>query len=207
MKLLDKLKKYLKNNKKSLTFLMIIFLIGIISGSIFSVTLKESDNLLVKNYLDNFLVSIFDNNLIYFDSFISTLISNIIILICIWLFGISIIGLPIILIIFFYKSFILGFTLGSILLNYKVKGILLSVIYIFPHLIIDIFMLITFCIIAINISKKILSALLKKSEVSFKTISSNYLISLLICIGITLITSLYSSYLVPNIIKLIPLFK
>ena len=202
-KILDKLKSYLRVNNKLFLFLSILLVIGIIAGSIFSVTITDNDTELVNNYLINYLTSIKNGELLFLDSFVSTVLSNLIVVILIWIFGISIIGIPVIFLIFFYKSFILGFTIGSILLNYKIKGILFSIIYVFPHHIINLLMLMIFIVYAYVVSLKIINAVFKRTEVNFKPITYKYLSILGIVLITILLTSFYSSFIVPRLLKLI----
>lgn len=207
-KILDKFKAYFKIKKKLFLFLSILLVIGIVAGSIFSITLNDTDTELVNSYLENYINSISNNEINLLDSFVSTSISDLLIIIIIWLLGFSVIGIPIIFIILFYKSFIFGFTIGSILINYKIKGIILSIIYMIPHHIINLLLLMTLITYAYIISSKILKAILKRDKIDFATITHTYAIAL----GITSITSLilasYGSFAVPNIIKLcLSLFK
>lgn len=202
-KILDKLKDYFKVNKKLFLFLSILLVIGVISGSIFSITISKSDSEVVNTYLKNYISSIGNNEINLLDSFLSNSISNLLIIIIIWLMGLSVIGIPIVFIIFFYKSFIFGFTVGSILINYKVKGILLSIIYMFPHQIINLIVLMTLVIYSYIVSSKLLKALLKKDKIDFSSITHTYSLILGITILITLIFTAYASFIVSKLIKII----
>lgn len=202
-KILDNFKQYFKVNRRLFLFLSVIIVIGIIAGSIFSIILKEEDLKLVTDYLMNYVDSINKMNINLTDGFISNLLSQLLIILIIWILGFSIIGIPIIFFLFFYKCFIFGFTVGSIIINYKVKGILLSVIYMFPHHIINLLILMVLIIYSYQLSLKILQAVLKKREISFKNITSNYFIVLMINISIELILSLYGAYIVPKLVKMI----
>lgn len=206
MNKLINIKRYVQKNKKVFMFLIVLVLIGITAGSIFSVTLKPNDNGLVKNYLENYLSSINNKEIVILDSFFSSITSNFFIIISIFLLGLSFIGIPIILIIFFYKSFIFGFTLGSILINYKIKGILLSIIYMFPHNLIDLFTLILFTIMSFNISKNVLNAVIRKDTLDYRFISKYIKRTILVFLIYTFI-SLYSSVVVPSILRYIQIFK
>ena len=121
---MDKLKNKLKNNNKLIIFLVTLIIIGIIAGTIFSLVINSSDKTLVADHLKNFFEAVKNNNLNQLDAFKSAVIDNYISTIMIWLLGISIIGLPIILVLFFSKAFVICFTIGSILINYKFKGLL-----------------------------------------------------------------------------------
>jgi len=202
-KKLDKLKEYLKMNKKIFIFLSVLFIVAIVAGSIFSVTLNDNDTKLVNTYLDNYINSINDNTIIFKDTFINSISSNLIMTIIIWLLGISVIGLPIIIFLFFYKCFVIGFAISSILMKYKVKGLLLSIFYIFPHHIINILLTMVLISYAFIISIKIINAVIKRKEMSFKDITYKYLVILGLTCLVLVFSSLYEAFIVPKLIKLI----
>ena len=202
-KKMDKLKEYLKMNKKVFVFLFILFIIGLAAGSIFRVTLNDNDTSLVNTYLDNYINSIKDNTIVFKDTFLNSISSNLLITVLIWLLGISVIGLPIIIFLFFYKSFVIGFAISSVLMKYKVKGLLLSIIYIFPHHIINILLLMVLISYAFLISIGIINAVIKRKEISFKDITYKYLIILGLISSVLIFLSLYEAFIVPRLIKLI----
>ena len=88
----------------------------------------------------------------YKSAFINCLTSNTIYIVLIWLLGISILGIPIIIIILILKSFTIGFTISSILYFYKFKGLIIAIIYIIP-LLINLFAIIYLSYYAIMFSK------------------------------------------------------
>ena len=197
------IKQYFKVNSKIFLFLTILFIIGIISGSIFYLTISDVDNNLVISFLQNYINGIKNDTFSFKESLISYLGSNVFLYGITWLLGFSIIGVPIILFLFFYKCFCLGFSITSILSLYKAKGIILAFIYVFPHHIIYVFLYMILIIYAFTISFNIIVAVIKKSEVSFKNITHKYFIIILICLAIIILFSLYESYLLPKIMKYI----
>jgi stage II sporulation protein M len=202
-KKLDKLKEYLKMNKKVFIFLFVLFIVALVAGSIFSVTLNDNDTALVNTYLENYINSINDNTINFKDTFINSISSNLIITIIIWLLGISVIGLPIIIFLFFYKCFVIGFAISSILMKYKVKGLLLSIFYVFPHHIINILLTMILISYAFIISIKIIGAVIKRKEMSFRDITYKYLVILGLTCLVLVFSSLYEAFIVPKLIKLI----
>lgn len=203
MKILDKLKDKVKINKKISLFLFIILIIGVIFGAIYTVILSKTDKELVMEYLNNFVNKIKTNDLNYVGTLINTLISNISFIIIIWLLGISVIGIPISIIMFFSKAFILGFSITSIIYKYKLAGSLMSLLYIFPHQIINIFVYIILMIYSISLSLKMIYCIFKKKSIDFKLIMNKYTKILLFSIILISITSLIETYICPNLIKLI----
>lgn len=200
---MDKLKIKLKSNNKILIFLLAFTVIGVISGTIFSLVINSDDKSLVSEYLNNFFEAVKLNEINSFDTLKNAIFDNFSSSIIIWLLGISIIGIPIILLIFFSKSFIIGFTIGNIIINYKLIGSLLSLIYIFPHQIINILTYSLLIIYSFAFSLKLIYALVKRKSIDFRPIINKYLHILLICIFIFTLTSIYEAFMMPILINLI----
>lgn len=201
MKLMDKLKNKIKFDKKLLIFSIVIAIIGIISGSILVTILNHNDKILLEQHLNNFLNNIENNKLDYIFVLKNNIITNILYIIIIWLLGISIIGLPIIVILYFFKNFILGFSIGSILTCFKLKGIIFSIIYIFPSGIFYLIVLSILTMYSLSFSIKIIYSIIKKTNINFKLIINKYAYILIFSLIITIITSLYDTFAMPNLIK------
>lgn len=202
-KKMDKLISKIKLNKKLFIFLIIISLIALISGSLLVVLLDKTDKEIVTNYLTNFINDISQNKIDYISTLKDSLISNAILIIGIWLLGISVIGIPIIIFLYFTHIFTFGFALGTIILKYKLKGILLAFIYTFPNYLILFSTLLILVSYSITLSVKLITTIIKRKQIDFKIISNKYLLILLFSILSGLIFSLYEAFILPNIIKLI----
>ena len=198
---MDKLK--IKINKKIFVFLFVLMLMGIIAGSIFTTILNSSDKELVINHLNEFIDNINNNKLDYLFALKNNLITNISYVILIWLLGISVIGLPIIIIMFFTKCFILGFSVGAILTTFKLKGILVSLVYVFPGQVISLLFLLLLMMYSMSFTFKMIYAILKKKSIDFKLIMNKYFKILLIVLGVIILMSLCDTYLMPRLIKLL----
>lgn len=198
---MDKLK--IKINKKIFVFLFVLMLMGIIAGSIFTTILNSSDKELVINHLNEFIDNINNNKLDYIFALKNNLITNISYVILIWLLGISVIGLPIIIIMFFTKCFILGFSVGAVLTTFKLKGILISLVYVFPGQVISLLFLLLLMMYSMSFTFKMIYAILKKKSIDFKLIMNKYFKILLIVLGVIILMSLYDTYLMPRLIKLL----
>lgn len=194
---LDKLKYGAINNKRIITFLFILIIIGIISGSLFLTILSKTDQQLVIDYITQFMNSIINDKIIYSDTLKNSLWNNLSYIVIVWLLGISIIGLPIIIFMFFSKIFVLGFSIGSFILTYKWKGLIYAFTYVFPIHIVNIFIFILLTLYAIKMSNNLIYSIFKKKEVNFKQIINKYLLILAISIIAMLIFSLYETFIIP----------
>lgn len=205
-KIITTVKNKVKLDKNLSLFLFIILVIAIIIGSIFAGILNNSDKILVSEHLNSFLTSIEDNKLDYFVTLKNNLTQDLLNTILIWLLGISIIGLPIIVIMYFSSSFLLGFTIGCIINTFKLKGCLFALIYAFPFEIISILVLMLLVMYSMSFSFKMIYAVFKKKTIDFKIMINKYLIILVISIITNIINALYSTYILPNILKSIITF-
>ena len=130
------------------------------------------------------------------------------IIIIVWLLGISIIGIPIVIIMFFIKSFTLGFSISSIIFNYKLKGCLLAFTNIFPHQILNFLIYMILTTYSIFFSLKIINSIIKKKTIDFKILMNKYFKVLIFSIIIILISILIEVFITPLLIKItIPFIK
>lgn len=129
---MDKLKNRMKSSKKFTIFLVVLLLVGVIAGTLFITILSSSDKSLIKEYLNSYISDIGKNKINYLPLFCNSFLKEILISGAIWLLGISIVGIPAILFLFFKEAFTLGFSIGSMLFVYKGKGLLYAFFYIFP---------------------------------------------------------------------------
>ena len=202
-KYLDKLKKKIYFNKNLFIFLLTLVLIGVASGAIFSLLLKDSDKKLVSDYLNEFMLNISNSKMQYKTYFFNNMIFTLGFSLIIWIFGISIIGIILILPFLFIKSFTLGFSIGSILANFKLKGIIISLIYIVPHHVINILIYILISAYAIMISYRMFQSMKDKKIFDFKIIMNKYTFILVFSLVMLFITCLYESFILPEILKLV----
>lgn len=208
MKWMDKLKGTIKVNKKTLLFFTILLIIGIIAGSIFMAILSETDKKLVTDYFNNYISNIENNKLNYLESIKNGLFNNLLYIIIIWILGISIIGIPIVTIMFFIKSFTLGFSIASIVFNYKLKGCLLNFINIFPHQMIYFLIYILITTYSIFFSLKMINSIINKKNMDFKIMMNKYVKILIISVIAITIGIIIETFITPLLIKIImPLIK
>lgn len=203
MKLSKQIKKdKLLLQKRKYLFLLIIMLIGFISGILFLFFISREDTSLLSKELNSFFNNIKNNELNFTNTLINSISSNMLSLVIIWLLGISIIGIPFILFFLFFKSFVLGFSIISILSNYGFKGILLSISYIFPHQLIYLIIWLLLTYYAFSFSIKLVKILFFKKNINIR----EYFLRYLKIAGISLVTliicSLFETYITPHFINL-----
>ncbi len=199
---LDKLKSIFIINNQIITFLFGLSIIAIITGAFYITILNKTDQSLITETILNFFNNISTNKLNYGLSLKNTFIINIGFIILIWLLGISVIGIPIIIFLFFSKIFTLGFSISSIIFNYKLKGIPLAILYIFPHHVINGYIYMIILAYSLSLSLKIITTIIKRKSIDFKIIMNKYGYVLIISSIIILITTLFEVFITPLLIKL-----
>lgn len=203
MKFLDKLLNNIRFEKKYVLFTLVLVLLGILTGSLFIVILDKTDKNIVVEYITEFINNIKNNNINSLELLKNTLLTNYITVIIFAIIGFSFFFFPINILILFYKSFVLGFTLSSFILTYSFKGLLLSVIYIFPHLIINILLFALITAFTAQNSINMIKYIINRQNINMRYYFNKYFSILIITFTILLFTGLYESYIMPSLLKLI----
>ncbi len=189
--------------KKKYLFLFVIIIIGIIVGIIFSNILNSEDNKLVVNKVSKFFNNLRDDVKI---DFLKTLFisikNNLIYLLVIWILGLSVIGLFLNNFILFFKSFVLGFSIGAIINIYLYGGIILSFLYVFPSFILNLLVFLVMVYYANDFSLKLFNLIFRKSECNFALLLKKYIKIFLYLAIILIISSIMETFITPYLIKL-----
>lgn len=202
-KIWDKTFKKIHTNKRMLVFLFTLLFMAVLFGSFFATKLSTNDLEEIKSSLDTFFSMTKQNKLNPLPAFFQSFGANMMFTIAIWILGISVIGAPLMIVLFFMKAFTLGFTIASMIKIYHLKGLLYSLIYIFPHQVINLLVFIFFIMFSMSLSITLFQALLKKKTVDFSKVMNRYVFILAITIGILIITSLLEIYLMPFLFRMV----
>ena len=191
--------KYKSNNQKLLYLILIgLALLAFILGIIFIFFITD-DNLI---YIKESLSSYFNSIDISISSFFKNLFNNFIIIFLIWILGISIIGIPLVLLIFLFKSFIFGFSFSSIVYSFKLKGFLISLIHLLPGKLLYLVTLLLLTFYSVSFSLKLFRNLFLKRPTNFKESMDKYFKILMICLFSSLIVTLYDSFLANYLVNM-----
>ena len=193
------------SKKNNLIILVsVIFIIGIIFGSIYITILSNDQKQNILNETTSFFKSIskigFDGKI---EIFKNSLYSNLLYTVVMWVLGLSIIGIPIVFIMVFFKSFVLSFSVSSIFAKYGLKGLFKVLLYIFPsNILFSIFIIFLSCY-SLMISTKLFKGAFKKENINFKAFMGKYTFILMIGILISILCSLYEAFIEPSLYQLV----
>lgn len=203
---IKKTKNNILKQKKLYLFLIGLMVTGLIAGILFWFVISKEDKLLVTKNLTDFFSCIKEGNSInYGASLLNSVVTSLIYVVLIWLLGISIIGLPIILVMMAIKSFIVGFSIVSIISSYGLKGIVGAFVYVFPHQIVFLLLLILLGFYASAFCIKLFKYLFLKQMINFKEAMRKYLKILGISCLSVLVISLFETFISTYFIKLFTL--
>lgn len=196
-------KKELSKKNNILLIVAIIFILGLVFGSIYITILNNSEKGEILNQVTNYFSL---NNKLGFedkiDIFKNTLISNLLFVISMWILGISVIGIPIVFIMIFFKSFVIGFSVSSIFAKYGIKGLIGVLVYLFPSQITTSIFAIFLAAYSIIISFKVVNGAFLRKNVNFKSFMGRYSFILVIGVLISILCSLFDAFISPSLTKL-----
>ena len=180
-----------------------IFIIGIITGSIFILVINTNDKEIVTEHIINFFSNINSSSYSYLNSLKNMLSLNYFYVIVIWVLGLSILGILVNIFLTYLKGFIVGFTTSALIITYGFKSILAIILYIVPHTLINSLVIIVLTIYSMTFSRYLLVQIFQKKDMKTKNFMKKYLIILLIAVVLTLVSSISEVYLFPFLLKLI----
>lgn len=203
-KIINYLKEELKKEKNLIILILAIFIIGLVVGSLFVNFITKDDKTLLINQVEIYFSSVksLDKKVFGINAFTPNLINNELQIFLIFALGLSILGIPVVILIMFFKGFMLGVTLSTFILKYQLLGVLSSLLYIFPCFIIYIIIYTLISFFAVSTSLKFLKAIIKKDNLSFKKFLGKYLLCFLICLVLIIINTLLDAFLTPILLKL-----
>lgn len=205
MKIQERVISHTKNNASIYLFVFVLLFMGVIFGAIIVNSLHNELKQDLLFYLKQFFSQVQKDNIgepstIFRESYFTQLMYIGII----WLLGISIIGLPIILILLFLKGVVVGFTVGFLVDQMGVKGFFLAIVSVLPQNLIVMPIYIFISTISIGFSIQLIKQLfIKKNTESILPDLVRYTFTFIVLGGILLLSSSIEGYLSPYLMKMI----
>ena len=195
------IKEHVLNNKKEYIIVSILFVIGIFLGVFFINNVNEEPKIQITEYLNQFIEQLKNTETLNNIDLLKTSIGqNIILAICLWFFGTTIIGIPIVFGIVVYRGFCLGYTIAAVI---YVMGISKGVLFVFILLLLQNLLIIP-AILALAVSGiKLYKSITKdnrKENVKLEVV--RHTVFSLIMLGILILSSVIEIFVSTNILKL-----
>jgi len=179
-----------------------IFLLGIIAGIVFLILTGNLDKLIIKKEITDFFEILQNGSESNLTRLLTSFKYNISYILLITVTSIVYIFSPLILFINFYKGLLIGFLISSVIMTFKLKGILYSILLIFPHHILMPITIILYSSIMLHFSIKLFKSTCKNENINLLTFIKKIGILLITATILSLISSILEIYLCPLIIKL-----
>ncbi|SHJ65957.1 stage II sporulation protein M [Anaerobranca californiensis DSM 14826] len=196
--------RYIKENLYSFTFAVLIFICGIIFGSIMVNRLPSQHSEGLKQEI-NFYFEVLDEatGINKISILKESLVSNGKFILVAFLSGLTVIGIPVIILILFIRGIILGFTVGFIFNHSTLKGLLFALSAIVPHNLLIIPALLVSSVASISFSWVILLKIVKNKNFNIKSFFLNYCILILLSGIFMVIAGVIEAYIIPILLKLV----
>lgn len=197
----------LVKNLPLLFFVLLIFVVGVVFGALAIRTLDYAEKEELVNYLSTFFNGI-DNEFAkeYSVNLMDSIWLNLKTVAIVGILGLSLIGMPLIPGIVFLRGFVVGFTVGLLVNELGIKGMLFALISILPQNLIIVPATVLVGTIAMSFSITIFKSLITKRPISFGLHLVNYLVGLVLIGGAMVIASLIEAFITPVFMQLVARF-
>ena len=187
--------------KKINIFVISVVVLGIISGSIFLMSLSKSDQDIVINQIKGFFEMIGEGSISHKLALRNSLIINYLFVVGIWVLGFSMIGILVNIFLVYLKGFLVGFSISALFLTFGYKGIIGALLYSMLFQIFNIIVIVVLVIYSIMFSYQLLKvAFSRRGHYSIKL--KKYFVVFVCAIFVSFISSLAEVYLFPFILKI-----
>lgn len=158
--------KHIQGNLIIYFLVCMFFVIGISAGAFTIKALGDTQKQELISYMKNFFQILGNKPIDEFSVLKQSLTNNLQTGALIWVLGITVIGIPLILLLIAIRGFIIGFTVGFLVDQLGLKGILFSLLSIFPQNLFIIPSILVIAVIGISFSTMIIRNKLNKSHYS-----------------------------------------
>lgn len=146
------IKQHIKKNNWHYILLILILVLGMILGyqKVYSLNGEVRSHLLdlINSYLLGGYKGDYSGDLIFISAYIQQLKS----ILLIWFLGLTVIGIPLILGVIFFRGFSLGFTIGFLVQEKGTAGVIISILSILPQNLVYLPLIVAWGLVAINFS-------------------------------------------------------
>jgi len=196
---------YLKANIVTYFFIILIFIIGVVVGALAVRTLPDEQKSQLIGYLHIFFtgltqegrISITGENIIT-----SVMFTNGKTILLMWILGFTIVGIPFVLFILFTRGFIIGFTVGFLVNEYVMRGLLFAFASVLPH---NFFAIPAILIMGVSATKFSLMLVRRKTynKINLWYEAAGYSIISMAALIMVLFAALLEVYISPVFMKLV----
>ena len=193
---------HIVNNKKDYLIAILLLLVGLIIGVMFINNVSENQFMEIEEYIKILVNSIKSiENIDYINIFKESMLSNLILIIIIWIASSTIIGIPIVYGNLVFRGFALGYTITSIVSTLGMKnGIIFGLSSLLLHNIIFILVLLAASVSGMKLYKSIIK---NRERENVKIEFFRHTIFCIIMLLLLVVSSLIEVYISTNLAKFV----
>ncbi|MCF2132613.1 stage II sporulation protein M [Strepomyces sp. STD 3.1] len=183
-------------------FVTVLFFIGVVFGAVVvnSLNLGQKEDLFY--YLDRFFGQVTKGEVANSaDILKQSFWHNIKYLGFIWILGISVIGLPVVLVLLFLKGIVIGFTVGFLVNQMGFHGFLLSFVSVLPQNLFLIPLFIVVSTLSLSFSLKLMKQFVRSGSETMIAAFMRYSTVILLILAVVTISSTLEAYASPFLMK------
>lgn len=194
---------YFKKNIALYMFISLVFIGGIVFGSIAVNMMSDDQMKTTMDFINGFFSNIKNIDVDSATIFYVSISNNLKTAAILGLLGLTIIGLPLIPALIFFRGFILGFTVGFFIGNLGAKGFLFSLLSVLPQNIIIVPSIISLGVAGMMFSTTVLKSRMRHYTENYPRLLMEYLLfNFAFCLMFVL-AGLIEGYISPVFIKLL----
>ncbi|GIQ69411.1 stage II sporulation protein M [Xylanibacillus composti] len=195
------LRQSIRDHMPLYVFVSVLFIMGIVFGALLVNALSLEQKQEVTRYLGSFFHSIEQG--VVGDagySFKTALLGHLKWILLIWLLGLSVVGLPLIMVLDFLKGVLIGFTVGYLVAQLSWKGLLFALVSVAPQNLIMIPSVIIASVAGITFSLFLIkNRFLQRSAGSVKQQLASYAVTALALLACVFAVSLFEVFISPHL--------
>lgn len=201
----NRLANHLRDHAPIYLFVTVLFLMGVIFGAIVvnSLSITQKEDLFY--YLSQFFGQMAEGKVATSnDLFFQSLFHNSKYIGLMYVLGVSIIGLPIILIMLFLKGLVVGFTIGFLVNQMGLKGFAISFVSVLPQNIIIIPVFIVAAVLSVSFSLKMIKRqFMKRPGPPIMPMLGRYFLTFLAAVVFLAAAATVEAHISPVLMKLV----
>ena len=196
---------YLKTNIVAYFFMILIFVIGVVVGALAVKTLPDEQKTELISYLRIFFTGLTqgtENTMFGSHVLSSVMFNNTKTIVLMWILGFTIVGIPFVLFILFTRGFIIGFTVGFLVNEYVMSGLLFALASVLPH---NFFAIPAILVTSVSATKFSLMLVRhrKQGTINLWYEAAGYSLLCALMLGVMLLAALLEVYISPVFMKLV----
>lgn len=196
--------KHIEEHRSLYVFSIVLFFMGVIFGTLTVQSLSISQQEDLFHYLERFMLEVNENGMANTSlALFQNYSNNLKYIGVIWILGLSIIGLPIILVLLFLKGVFIGFTVGFLIHQLGWHGFGFAFLVIVPHNLIVVPILLVMSVISISFSLQLISHLFGTQRFQKKPNIPKYLGTMFAAAIFLFLVALFETYISPMLMNIV----